>query len=78
LGQKGFVVASSIKKWRIKLIMTYIPKMELAIEASGFGVPLRAASCCSSALDSKYSSQAAASCVKYGYQFPCAIRNANT
>lgn len=33
----------------------------LEIEASGFGVPLRAASCCSRALDSKYSSHAAAS-----------------
>jgi hypothetical protein len=34
----------------------------LAIDASGFLVPFRAASCCSKALDSKYSSQAAASC----------------
>ena len=33
----------------------------LEIEASAFGVPLRAASCCSRALDSKYSSHAAAS-----------------
>lgn len=33
----------------------------LAIDASGFLVPLRAASCCSNALDSKYSSQAAVS-----------------
>lgn len=34
----------------------------LEISASGFGVPLRAASCCSRAFDSKYSSHAAASC----------------
>ncbi len=34
----------------------------LAMEASGFGVPFRAASCCSTALESKYSSHAAASC----------------
>jgi hypothetical protein len=37
----------------------------LEIEASGLGVPLRAASCCSRAFDSKYSSQAAASCNRY-------------
>lgn len=37
----------------------------LEIEASGLGVPLRAASCCSRAFDSKYSSQAAASCNRF-------------
>jgi len=36
----------------------------LAIDESGFGMPLREASCCSNALDSKYSSHAAASCRK--------------
>jgi hypothetical protein len=34
------------------------------MDASGFGVPFRAASCCSRAFDSKYSSHAAASCIK--------------
>ncbi|KAJ0491641.1 hypothetical protein HanIR_Chr12g0566041 [Helianthus annuus] len=33
----------------------------LDIDASGFGVPFLAASCCSRAFDSKYSSHAAAS-----------------
>jgi hypothetical protein len=36
------------------------------MEASGFGVPIHAASCCSTALESKYSNHAAASCHKPG------------
>jgi len=36
------------------------------MEASGFGMPIRAASCCSTALESKYSNHAAASCHKPG------------
>lgn len=42
-------------------VINYLKCPLLEIEASGFGVPLRAASCCSKALDSKYSSHAAAS-----------------
>jgi hypothetical protein len=36
------------------------------MEASGFGMPICAASCCSTALESKYSNHAAASCHKPG------------
>jgi hypothetical protein len=43
-------------------VVSYLRCPLLAIDESGFGMPLRAASCCSNAFDSKYSSHAAASC----------------
>lgn len=46
----------------IRVKQIYLRWPLLAIDASGFRVPFRAASCCSKAFDSKYSSQAAASC----------------
>jgi len=64
------VLDAAISQWSLRitllrLILPYLKWPLLAIDASGFRVPFRAASCCSKALDSKYSSQAAASCQIY-------------
>jgi hypothetical protein len=49
-------------RWDLSMSKDYL----LAMAASGFGVPIRAASCCSTALESKYANHAAASCHKPG------------
>ena len=57
----GQVLKLMFSNKRVTIYFSYLRWPLLAMEASGLGVPFRAASCCSSALDSKYSSQAAAS-----------------
>lgn len=55
-------LSHSLKPSNLGIPYQYLRWPLLAMDASGFGVPFRAASCCSKAFDSKYSSHAAASC----------------